>query len=84
MVYNLVTFKDIELHVLFNTDRGYAYTYIYCSKRHWRDSTTSLYLDFTKTKFTHTNTHTPGLWLVSIAIKEAIGCLQIVCQVVNL
>ena len=39
-----------------------------------------------KAEFTHTNTHThtPGLWLVSIAIKEAISCLHIVCQIVNL
>lgn len=40
VVYKLVTFKGIELPVLFNVDRGYAYGYIYCSERHWRDHTT--------------------------------------------
>ena len=53
-----------------------------------RDTGGTILLNFIKSLqrrvYTHKHTHTPGLWLVSIAIKEAISCLHIVCQIVNL
>ena len=59
VVYKLVTFKDIELPVLFNVDRGYAYGYIYCSER---DTGGTVLLNFIKSLqsrvYTHKHTHT--------------------------